>query len=89
MMRAAAEADHALAQHGLSFMYLYDEQIERDVLEAVRWLELAVGHGLHGAMTVLAELYAKGDGVPRDTARARELYAQAGFDPDEFTLDTA
>ena len=45
MMRAAAEADHALAQHGLAFMYLYDEQIERDVLEAVRWLELAVGHG--------------------------------------------
>ncbi len=89
MMRAAAKADHALAQHGLAFMYLYDEQIERDVLEAVRWLELAVGHGLHGAMTVLAELYAKGDGVPRDTARARELYAQAGFDPDEFTLDTA
>ena len=37
-MRAAASAGHALAQHGLGFMYLHGEGIERDPVEAAKWL---------------------------------------------------
>ena len=79
-MRAAAEQGHALAQHGLGFMYLEGECVPKDGAEAARWFRLAADQGLVGSMTTLAMMYEQGNGVEQDLDEAKRLYALAGFD---------
>jgi TPR repeat protein len=79
-MREAAEQGHGLALHGLGIMYLYGECVEKDPREAAVWLERAADQGLAGSMAALAGMYAQGLGVERDAAKAKALYAAAGFD---------
>jgi hypothetical protein len=78
-MREAANQDHALALHGLGIMYLYGECVEKNEQEAVRWLQRAADKGLAGSMATLAGMYEQGLGVEKNAARAKALYAAAGF----------
>jgi TPR repeat protein len=68
-------------QDGLDSAYLarINEAIRRqDVQAAVKLLEEGVGQGRAGAMIVLGGLYANGEaGLPKDGARAAELYRRA------------
>ena len=82
-MHAAAEAGLGLAQHGLGFMYLEGECVDKDAEKAVHWFRCAAEQGLVGSMTTLAMMYEQGNGVPADPEEARRWYRAAGFD--EFT----
>ena len=83
-MRAAAEQGHPLALHGLGFMYLEGECVDKDPAEAAKWFKLAADQGMHGSMTTLAMMYRDGNGVEKDDAEADRLFQLAGFDPAEF-----
>jgi TPR repeat protein len=80
MMKAAAEQGYAIAQHGLGFMYLEGECVEKDSAEAAKWFRKAGDQGLAGSLTTLAMMYEEGNGVEKDPEEARRLYAEAGFD---------
>ena len=54
MMKAAAEQGHALAQHGLGFMYFEGENVEQDGEKAVEWFTRAAEQGMVGSATTLA-----------------------------------
>jgi TPR repeat protein len=79
MMRAAAEQGHAVAQHGLGFMYMEGECVEQDSQEALKWFGQAAEQGLVGSLTTMAMMYDEGIGVDKDPEKARELYKKAGF----------
>lgn len=84
-MQAAAEQGHALAMHGLGFMFLEGECVEKNAQEAANWFHKAVDSGMQGSMTTLAMMYRDGNGVEKDQAEANRLFQLAGFDPDEFS----
>ncbi len=79
-MRAAAEQGHALAQHGMGFMYLEGEGVPSDGAEAARWFRLAAEQGLAGSQTTLAMMYEEGRGVEKNLEEARRWYRAAGFE---------
>jgi len=80
MMRASAEQGYPIAQHGLGFMYMQGECVEKDAKKAVEWFEKAAEQGMQGSLTTLAMMYEQGEGVPQDKEKAKELYKAAGFD---------
>src|ERR1700682_2050539 len=61
-----------LARH-----YLDGKDGTRDTPEAVKWLSKAVGKQNTGAVILLADLYIRGDGVPKNCDQARLLLAAA------------
>ncbi|MCK5003212.1 MAG: sel1 repeat family protein, partial [Gammaproteobacteria bacterium] len=75
-----AEQGHAVAQHGLGFMYMEGECTEQNAQEAIKWFEKAAEQGLMGSLTTLAMMYEEGKGVEKDPAEAKRLYKLAGFD---------
>jgi len=83
-MHNAATQDHPLAQHGLGVMYMMGECTEQNSEKAVSWFNKAIDQGMSGSLTTLAMMYKDGNGVEKDETKARELFAKAGFDPDEF-----
>jgi TPR repeat protein len=57
---------------------------EQDKLaEAAVWYQKAAQKGFADAQTQLAQLYESGEGVPKDEARAMELYAKAAAQGDD------
>jgi TPR repeat protein len=78
-MNAAAEQGHAVAQHGLGFMYMEGECAEQSGEEAVSWFQKAAEQGLVGSMTTLAMMYEEGNIVDKDPEEAKRLYKLAGF----------
>jgi hypothetical protein len=78
-MKAAAEQGYAMAQHGVGFMYLEGECVDKDPLEAIKWFEMAADQGMAGSQTTLAMMYEEGNGVPQDMEKAKAWYAKAGF----------
>jgi TPR repeat protein len=78
-MKSAAESGHALAQHGLGFMYLEGECATKNEMKAVEWFTKAADQGLAGSLTTLALLYEQGRGVEKNPEEAKRLYALAGF----------
>jgi len=83
-MKAAAEQDHALAMHGLGFMYMEGECTEKDMPLALEWFHKASDAGMQGSMTTLAMMYRDGNGVEQNQDEANRLFKLAGFDPAEF-----
>ena len=49
-MEGAAEQGHAIAQHGLGFMYMEGECVEKDAQKAVKWFTKAGEQGLMGSL---------------------------------------
>lgn len=80
-LSAAAAQDHALAQHGLGFIYLEGEEgVAPDPQQALHWFRLAAEQGLAGSAATLGRMYADGIGVPPDPEQAKQWYRKAGFD---------
>ena len=79
-MSAAARKGHALAQHGLGFMYMEGDCVTGDGERAVEWFTAAANQGLTGSQTTLAMIYEQGNGVEADPEKAKEWYRKAGFD---------
>ncbi|MDH3831666.1 MAG: sel1 repeat family protein, partial [Gammaproteobacteria bacterium] len=71
---------YAIAQHGVGFMYLEGECVEKNAAKAVEWFRKAADQGLAGSLTTLAMMYEEGNGVEKDPEEAKRLYARAGFD---------
>ncbi len=55
-MQAAATAGLGLAQHGLGFMYLVGECVEKNPQRAMDWFSKAAAQGLAGAQAMLDSL---------------------------------
>ena len=53
-MKAAAESGHALAQHGLGFMYMEGDCAEKNGEAAVHWYTKAASQGLVGSLNTLS-----------------------------------
>lgn len=70
----AAEAGSPEAQVRLGFLLDHAEDNEK----AVHWYRAAADQGYPDGLGGLEEMYAKGEGVPRDPAKARELFEKAG-----------
>lgn len=70
----AAEAGSAEAQVRLAYLLDYAEDNEK----AVHWYRAAADQDYPEGIGGLAEMYAKGEGVPSDPAKARELFEKAG-----------
>lgn len=51
--------------------------VKKDVAQAVRYYEIGCATGGYGTCVPLAEIYEKGDGVPKDLERARAMRASA------------
>ena len=77
-------ADQGPALHALGYMYLDGDCTNPDDQKAVACFEKAVNLGFEGSMLALAQMYQQGRGVAQNTAKARLLYVQAGFDPAEL-----
>lgn len=69
----AAEAGSPEAQVRIGFLLDHAEDDEN----AVRWYRAAAEQGYPAGTAGLAQMYAKGEGVPQDTAKARELFEDA------------
>ena len=83
-MKCAAEQDHGLSLHALGYMYLDGDCTNQNDHKAVACFEKAADLGFEGSMLALAQMYQQGRGVVQNTAKARLLYVQAGFDPAEL-----
>ncbi|MBB1126426.1 tetratricopeptide repeat protein [Thiospirillum jenense] len=55
-MQAAATAGLGLAQHGLGFMYLVGECVDKNPQRAMEWFNKAADQGLAGAQAMLESL---------------------------------
>lgn len=73
----AASAGDADAQVAVGNAYLAGTAVTRDPAQARKWYEMAVGEKPRNVARVLGEMYAKGDGGPKDTKRAVELWQAA------------
>jgi TPR repeat protein len=61
----------------LALHYKGGKLITRDLAQAARWFEQAAREGCPTSMMNLAEMHAKGEGRPKDDAKAREWHAKA------------
>ena len=73
LFQKAAAAGSPEAQVRLGFLLDHAEDDE----EAVRWYRAAAEQAYPAGLAGLAQMYAKGEGVPRDPAKARKLFEQA------------
>ncbi len=77
MYRRAAQDGDAEAYFRLGRLYASKHPLFDDPARAVGLLERALSENVYGAERELARLYEDGRGVPKDLARARDLYAVA------------
>lgn len=86
----AAELGNVEAQALLGVIYEHGwGGVSRDIGRAVAWYQKAAQQGHAGAELNLGTLYEKGDGVPKDPARARSLIeaaAKQGLPPAQRKL---
>lgn len=76
-IRRAADANLAMAQGRLGWMYLTGRAVPQDTSQALKWLQLAANRGAPAAQFQLAQVYATGTLVPVDKARAYYWYSIA------------
>lgn len=72
-----AEAGDAMAQCGVSNLYLYGSGTEKNLTESAKWLRRACEQGLPYALCMQGDRFAEGAGVPRDDQMAVAWYRQA------------
>lgn len=72
-LRRMAERNNAGAQLSLAYLYIDGQKIKRDYGKAAYWYRRAIGLGSVQAIGRLAELYSRGDGVPKSKIIAYAL----------------
>ena len=77
LYRKAAARGHPLASHRAGTYYIEGIGTERNAVEAARFFLAAARAGVEGSMVYLANLYLRGDGLPKDCARARYWITRA------------
>ena len=73
---AAAKTGNSIAQYALAQSFLDSRQLANKKLGLI-WLDKAVAQKNPAAQTKLGELYAKGESVPADIVKAKELLGLA------------
>ena len=83
LCKEAAMAGDADAQLAVGDAYFQGAPVKTDHAEARKWYQLAASQKNPRAARQLGEMYAAGDGGPKDTRTALELWmtAEAGGDP--------
>lgn len=79
LMRVAADAEIAEAQHALGVLFARGRGLPRDAGEAAIWFERAARNHHAPGEVELAILLFNGEGVPVDEARAVKLFRRAAF----------
>ncbi len=77
------------AQYRISLMYQYGCGVDKDDVEALKWLQVAVAASHSPALYQMGLRYAKGKGVPQDEEKAAEAYglaARLGYAPAQAAL---
>ena len=82
LCKEAAEAGDADAQAAVADAYFAGVGVRRDRAEARRWYEKAAAQNNTNAARRLGEMYARGDGGPKDTKEALKLWQGAEKDGD-------
>lgn len=77
LLRTAAEAEVADAQHALGALYLRGRGVTRDPAEAARWFLKAAGNGNLAGEVEYAILLFNGEGVPKNEALAARYFRHA------------
>jgi TPR repeat protein len=78
LLRKAADAEIADAQHALGVLHLQGRGVARDPAEAARWFSRAAGNGSVAGLVEHAILLFNGEGIPADeTAAAKEFLRAA------------
>jgi hypothetical protein len=77
LLRSAALAEIGDAQHALGVLYLRGRGVERDSVEAARWLRKAADNGNTAGEVEYAILLFNGDGVTADEALAARYFRRA------------
>ena len=76
-LQAAADQGHPIAQHGLGFMYLHGECVDKNEAEAAKWFEKAAEQGMAGSAMTLGMMYEQGQGVEQSQEKAQEWYKKS------------
>jgi len=69
---AAAEQNHALAQHAIATYYEEGKGVAQDLAQAALWYSQTAAQGNAKAVRNLGNLFLEGKGVTRDLVRAAE-----------------
>ena len=77
MMRLGSAEQRAMAANNIGFMVARGEGVEKNVMEAVKYYEMAIKCGSSAACVNLGLLFYNGDEVGRDLVKARLLYETA------------
>lgn len=76
-LRASAEAGLAPAQCGLAGLYYHGDKIDKDLSQAVHWLQKAAAQQDADALGMLGAMLEKGEGIAADMTAAAKAYQQA------------
>ncbi|MDR2708524.1 MAG: sel1 repeat family protein [Elusimicrobiota bacterium] len=84
-----ASKGNAQAEYKLGAMLAMGQGINKNMVEAIKWWQLAAEHGNQIAQYNLGVLYSKGEGVALDTQAALKWFeqsAQQGFASAQYAL---
>ncbi|MGJ3263617.1 MAG: tetratricopeptide repeat protein [Salinarimonas sp.] len=79
LMRTAAQADVAPAQHALGVLHAQGRGVEEDPIAATAWFARAARNGDVAGMVEYAVALFNGDGIAPDEARAAHWFREAAF----------
>ena len=73
----SAEGGNPEAQYHIGECYCHGHDIQKDLKQAIYWLNRAAEQGFPKALNLLGDIYNSGEGVPQNLQLAFELYARA------------
>jgi len=76
-VRAKAAAGDAQAQYSLGYAYRFGDDVEKDLVEAVKWYRKAAEQGHARAQTTLGNAYSYGVWVKKDLTESAKWYQKA------------
>jgi TPR repeat protein len=76
-LEAKARGGDALAQLRLGEKYAFGEGVEKNLVEAVKWLRMAADQGSALAQSLLGSFYLRGEGTEKHAGLARKYFTSA------------
>ncbi|MCO5060542.1 MAG: sel1 repeat family protein [Kiritimatiellae bacterium] len=86
LLRAGADAGHALCQYNLGASYIDGIGVPQDYRQAVYWYQKAAQQGLATAQKKLGLCYYRGVGLAQDTRQAAYWFGQAAQQGDQEAI---